>query len=261
MKKIIFFDVDNTLVCREDNKISEHTIKGINMCKENNVNVAIATGRSLAMVKQEDFYKMFDTIVSANGSLITVNDEVIYKRYMNKELVEEIVKYFEINDIPYCLHLLHESIGKIDTTWVREFGVKYNMKIDKLEDEVVKNISDYEVFQLNAHIKDDDIETLKKQFDDFSFVKLIDIEGGYDIFNKNCSKGSAIKHIKTINCDENIKYYAFGDGFNDLEMFKEVDYSIAMGNGCDELKKSADLVTDHINDNGVYNALKRLRII
>ena len=46
MKKTIFFDVDNTLVCREKNRICDYTIKGIEACKCNGVNVAIATGRS-----------------------------------------------------------------------------------------------------------------------------------------------------------------------------------------------------------------------
>ena len=94
MKKTIFFDVDNTLVCREKNVICDYTIKGINMCKNNGIDVAIATGRSLAMVKQENFCDMFNTIVSANGSLITVNNKVIYKKFMNKNMVKNMVKYF-----------------------------------------------------------------------------------------------------------------------------------------------------------------------
>ena len=59
MKKTIFFDVDNTLVCREKNKINDSTIKAIEALIRKEINVAIATGRSLAMVKQESFYKMF----------------------------------------------------------------------------------------------------------------------------------------------------------------------------------------------------------
>ena len=58
-----------------------------------------------------------------------------------------------------------------------------------------------------------------------------------------------------------MEYYAFGDGFNDLEMFAEVDYSIAMGNGCDLLKERATYVTDSIHENGIYNALKNLKLI
>ena len=91
MKKTIFFDVDNTLVCREKNVICDYTIKAINLCKNNGIDVAIATGRSLAMVKQENFYKMFNTIVSANGSLITVNNNIIYKKFMNKKMVQNMI--------------------------------------------------------------------------------------------------------------------------------------------------------------------------
>lgn len=261
MKKTIFFDVDNTLVCREKNRICDYTIKGIEACKCNGVNVAIATGRSLAMVKQESYYNMFNTIVSANCSLITIDNEVIYKKFMNKEMVKNIIDYFEKYNISYCLHLLDRSVGKIESKWIRDFSEKYNMKIEKLEDEILNNICNYEVFQINANIHKEDINKLVNNYNMFKFVKLIDINDGYDIFNAYCSKGRAIKYIKSITEKENIKYFAFGDGFNDLEMFDEVDFSIAMGNGCMELKEKANLVTDHINNKGIYNALKTLKII
>ena len=135
------------------------------------------------------------------------------------------------------------------------------MKIDKIEDEIVNNICEYEVFQLNANINKEDINELKNKYGIFKFVKLIDINDGYDIFNGECSKGSAIRYIRSISKDKNVKYFAFGDGFNDLEMFEEVDFSVAMGNGCKELKERANLVTNDINQRGVYNALKTLKII
>lgn len=261
MNKSIFFDVDNTLVCREKNTISDSTIKAIKSLKKKNINVAIATGRSLAMVKQEAFHEMFKTIISANGSLITVNDEVIYKEYMNQKLVKNILTYFEETKTPYCIHLLHESKGKLDAAWVTEFSEKYNMPLGLLEADILNRMDDLEVFQINAHIKDEDIEMMRKTYPQFSFVKLIDVEEGYDIFNKHCSKGSAISYIKSLQNVNEMEYYAFGDGFNDLEMFAEVDYSIAMGNGCDVLKEKASYVTDSIHENGVYNALKNLELI
>ncbi len=92
------------------------------------------------------------------------------------------------------------------------------MKIEKLEDEILNNICNYEVFQINANIHKEDINKLVNNYNMFKFVKLIDINDGYDIFNAYCSKGCAIKYIKSITEKENIKYFAFGDGFNDLEM-------------------------------------------
>lgn len=135
------------------------------------------------------------------------------------------------------------------------------MPLGYLEEDILNQIEKYEVFQINAYIKDSEIEMMRQSYPQFSFVKLIDIEDGYDIFNKHCSKGSAIRYLRSHQSGKEMEYYAFGDGFNDLEMFAEVDYSIAMGNGCDLLKERATYVTDSIHENGIYNALKNLKLI
>lgn len=262
MNKTIFFDVDNTLVCRVENKMCEGTLRAIEkLSQDNQIEIAIATGRSLAMVKREEFHRMFETIISANGSLITRQDEIIYKQPMDRTFCGELIRYFEEKDIPYCIHLLKESKGKLEYDWVQQFSQKYNMPIGELEDSVLDALGDYEIFQINAQIRDADIGRFKRDYPFFSFVKLIDVEEGYDIFNKCCSKGSAIKFLKERNQAKDATYYAFGDGFNDLEMFDEVDYSIAMGNGCDRLKERATYITDSIYQNGVYKALRKLDLI
>ena len=43
----------------------------------------------------------------------------------------------------------------------------------------------------------------------------------------------------------------FGDGENDLVMFKKEWTSIAMGNGVEDLKKKADFVTKDSTDDGI----------
>ena len=58
-------------------------------------------------------------------------------------------------------------------------------------------------------------------------------------------------NYKCKSCDEN----------NDINMFKEVKYSVCMGNGHEEAKKAAYFVTTNIDDNGIYNALKHFEVI
>lgn len=48
----------------------------------------------------------------------------------------------------------------------------------------------------------------------------------------------------------------FGDDYNDLVMFDERFYRIAMGNACDELKAKADYITDCNTSDGIYNACR-----
>lgn len=48
----------------------------------------------------------------------------------------------------------------------------------------------------------------------------------------------------------------FGDDYNDLDMFDDAFYKIAMGNGCDALKERADYVTETNVNDGIYQACK-----
>lgn len=54
---------------------------------------------------------------------------------------------------------------------------------------------------------------------------------------------------------------AFGDGVVDIPMFKACGFSVAMGNGNDEVKQAASYVTDDVDQDGLYNAFKYLKLI
>ena len=55
--------------------------------------------------------------------------------------------------------------------------------------------------------------------------------------------------------------YVFGDGLNDIEMFKCAGTAVAMGNALPEVKKHADIITTHVDEDGVWNGLKQLKLI
>jgi hypothetical protein len=54
---------------------------------------------------------------------------------------------------------------------------------------------------------------------------------------------------------------AFGDGPNDIDMLEYAGTGIAMGNAGENVKAVADMVTDRIDEDGIYNALKKMGII
>ncbi len=54
---------------------------------------------------------------------------------------------------------------------------------------------------------------------------------------------------------------SFGDGLNDREMLQTSGIGVAMGNATLTVKKSADMITDTNDDDGIFNALKRLSLI
>ena len=54
---------------------------------------------------------------------------------------------------------------------------------------------------------------------------------------------------------------AFGDGGNDISMLQHVKVGVAMGNANPEVKAIADYVTDEVDENGIWNALKKFAVI
>ena len=54
---------------------------------------------------------------------------------------------------------------------------------------------------------------------------------------------------------------SFGDAKIDLSMFECCAYNVAMGNGGFEIKEAADYITGDVNEDGLYNAFKYLKLI
>ena len=55
--------------------------------------------------------------------------------------------------------------------------------------------------------------------------------------------------------------YAFGDGSNDIEMFKAVKHSVAMGVSAQNVKDAAEYITASVEDEGIYRALEKYGLI
>ena len=55
--------------------------------------------------------------------------------------------------------------------------------------------------------------------------------------------------------------YAFGDGPNDVEMLDLIENSVAMGNAVEEAKAVSKYQTGHVDENGLYEGLKKTGLI
>ena len=110
--------------------------------------------------------------------------------------------------------------------------------------------------------KTDEIEAgLRKRFPSLSIVRSSDIL--VEIMEKGVTKGQSIKIICDklgINPDDAI---AFGDHYNDIEMLNAVGMPFLMDNAPEELKTrfSSDNITDGFDDEGIYNALKKIGMV
>ena len=80
-------------------------------------------------------------------------------------------------------------------------------------------------------------------------------EPEYLMFQPDNKRGGILKMMERLHGD--IKdVVVFGDDYNDLDMFCPEWFSIAMGNGCQELKDAADYVTETNLNDGIQKACR-----
>ena len=83
---------------------------------------------------------------------------------------------------------------------------------------------------------------------------------GSDYISKSGGKVVGIQKMLEHHGIEREEIIAFGDGENDIEMLKYAGIGVAMGNGEECAKQSADYITDDIDAGGILHALQHYGI-
>lgn len=262
-KKIIFFDVDGTLIdCAKGMKnVLDSTKEAIKKLKENGHLVVLATGRPKTFLNDEITKLGFDAYITSNGSNIEVNHKIIYNKTIDKKTLKKVISMskeegidyiFEGHEYSYFSSLKSENIKKL----IKIFSISTKYLTDSWDYKEVSSNKMVLIFN-NQLQRELSIQLLK---DKFKFMRHPG-QTSYDVYFKDCTKADGIKVLLNyLNiCIEDT--FAFGDGTNDIEMFQAVRYGVAMGNANEELKDISYLVTNDVFSHGIYNALSRLQLI
>lgn len=116
---------------------------------------------------------------------------------------------------------------------------------------------------LNLWIKTDKVEhmlEIKKKYPEFDLFDWGASEGhhAYELTNSGGNKSFAIKMLSEKYRIPYNNIYCFGDALNDLSMFVDGVNSVAMLNGCNEIKAKAKEITELDCDHfGVIDYLKK----
>ena len=109
MRKIIFLDVDGTLIDYEA-KLPASAAKAVDEARANGHKVYICTGCSKAEIAQRNLCDL-DGMIGGNGAYVEDNDHVVMHQGLSKEEVKHIVDwcnerhlgfYLEANSGMYC---------------------------------------------------------------------------------------------------------------------------------------------------------------
>lgn len=268
-KKIVFFDLDGTLVMHTQNGsfIPNSAIKALTKAKENGHLLFISTGRSLAMIDDELLNNpLFDGVIAASGACILYKGEIIFHRPYDKDDLNSLRNLLESNNIFHWLESNEGIFFNVDM-----FKEQYLERKKRSLPRFFEKLKPIDEECLNKINKVSYVDT----FNPFSFEekllanKYILVPMSYDgqgenrgeISPLNISKGTAIKYVLNKLNIEKKWAYCFGDSNNDLSMFPYVGVSICMGNGKEEVKKKATYATKNIDDGGIEHGLRYFGLI
>lgn len=260
--RLMATDMDDTLL-RDDWTISERTVKAIQQARKQGVYVTIATGRMPASVRPYAKQLGIEVpVITYNGAMVqeVLSEKVLYRKVIPIETVLNIINWLIPRDIHFQIYFKDQIFVEKMNDWSREYEratrvpvVETNLcELLTHEKEGVEKIllfGEPEILQgweEKIHLRyEGQVRTTKSKA---HFLELIHPE---------VNKGAALSSLAERLGIKQKEVLAVGDSLNDLEMIQYAGIGVAMGNGRQEVKEAANVVTSSNQEDGVAQAIEK----
>lgn len=265
MKTLYISDLDGTLLGK-DALPSEFTVKTINELIEKGFHITFATARSISSAaKILPGFNLKLPAVMMNGVCLT---DVKTKKQINvfsfeQRAAKEVIKAFEKNNRPPMqftydgdIAVYYKSVkSEYEKAFIEQRKNRYRCfeRCDEFDTSkctiYLTGIDEKEI--IDAVCKD--LEKIKgigfsHYLDTYSDNKYF-----LEVYSEKAGKWNSIKILKEMYGFDRV--VAFGDNRNDVEMLKNADVAIAVGNAQPEAKAVADIIIDTNENDGVAKYL------
>lgn len=247
--KIIFFDIDGTLIDINSRKISQKTLEALIRLKEQNYILCLSTGRAPMTVPHFEGWEP-DVFLTFNGSYCYNRQQVIYKNPISTGDAKKIVRNAAAINRPVSAATPERlAANGRDADLVNYFSLaKLEVDVSDAFDEMIEND---EIYQIMSGGREEEYPAFLRDVQNAKIAAWWD--RAVDIIPADSGKGVGIEKVLAYYHLKKENALAFGDGNNDIDMLQAVGVGVAMGNGSDELKAVADDICGHAADDGVYH--------
>ena len=245
--KIIFFDIDGTLLDPLTHKISPTTIETVKRLRQRGYKVCVSTGRPPASLPDLSGLP-FDALLTANGGLCYTDREVFCSRPIPHREVLQVIANAAALGRPVSIAVKDRLAANGWEQDLADYYVNAGLVLKPAED--FDDVARQDVYQIMMCYRPEDHDALLK--DTQSLMIAQSWERAADIIpigGKGNGIRKALEHFQL----EPSQAMAFGDSFNDREMLQAVRYGVAMGNAVPELKALAWDVCGAVWDEGIYH--------
>ena len=256
--KIIFFDIDGTLISKQHMYMTKGVIQECKRLQEKGIKICIATGRHASEIEELDLPRQFpfDAYVTLNGNYCYDQEHVIYSNPIHKQDVINCVNYVENNHLA-CLFVEHDRMYMNRVTdmfyKIQEVVGTPNPIIGSTSEALA-----HDIYQISPFFVGED---LKQMLETMPHCKATCWHPlGYDIIHYQGGKHIGISHVLDYFGFTKDEAMAFGDEFNDIEMLDYVTHAVVMGNAKDEVKQHAEYVTNDVDHAGIEQAFQHYKL-
>ncbi|HEL1598724.1 TPA: Cof-type HAD-IIB family hydrolase [Streptococcus suis] len=279
MRKIIFLDVDGTLVDYH-NRIPESAIRAIRQARENGHLVYVCTGRSRAEMQPELWEIGLDGMIGGNGSYVEHQDQVIMHQLLSEEDSRAIVNWLHERGLEFYLEsnnglFASENFRERARETLRIYSMNKGKTAEEVATQEVDDVMHGMIF--DGQLYRNDLNKVSFVLDSYqdhldskqAFPQLVaNTWGGRgesalfgDLGVKDIDKAHAISVLLDHLGASQVDTIAFGDAKIDISMLDYCAVGVAMGNGGAEILAMADMITDDVEEDGLYNAFERLGLL
>ncbi len=278
MKKVIFLDVDGTLV-DDHGDVPASAKQAVQAARRNGHLVFLSTGRSKAELFEDILDVGFDGIIGAAGGYIELNEEVLFHERVSEERLRHLVDFFTAHGVDFYLEsndglyaggnvkariatLIEELIAsQPEASAAIERGLRPFHDALKEEPDLVRA----DVNKISFLGSDVPFATIQAEFaSHFTVIPSTvavfgDNSGELSIpgINKATAIATLLDHLQIDQADT----FAYGDGHNDIEMLEYVEVGVAMGNAKPEVKRVADDVTARHDEDGIWVSFQKYGLV
>ena len=274
MREIYISDLDDTLLDPKAN-LPEYSKVLLNTLMEQGLCFTVASARSpFSALPILDGLVLRYPLVLLNGSLLYYpeKEKIVHSTVLPKDSVARIIE--AVNN--YCPHFL--IVGKegnnIEMQYFQEdkeywnslvdysyFQQKNNFSLEILssKEEINRRTALYALLSFDEPLKFDECRSFlqedKKLFIDAYKDRYLENRWYIEIFSNEVSKQYGIQRLQKLYSFE--KWIAFGNGENDISMFRQCDEGIAVANSCSALKAVASEIIGSNVENAVAKYLQK----
>lgn len=256
MIKILFFDLDGTLLSHSLDKIPESSREALKALRARGLRLCLATGRhplEMAQLPLEGL--VFDARILVNGQLaLDERGRLIRGVSFTAEAMRELNRAFDAKETGIMFVERDRMYVNTVTDAMRRAQASISSAVPPVE-----AYGGAPVYQAVLFGGADLGDLYRPKLPGCELTKWQD--GAFDVIPAGGGKAEGVRAVLDYFGFTPEEAMAIGDGENDAGMLAFAGLGVAMGNASAKAKAAADHVTSHIDEGGFAEALRHFGLI